>query len=72
MTLGREPLTVVEIDLPLCARTYGTAPCTAALSAETPNKCFNTRKTCQDTANYLGTSTQTLRFAKNQTGIPKG
>jgi hypothetical protein len=72
MTLGLQPLTIVEIDLPLCARVYGTAPCTAALSSEQPNKCFNTRKTCQDTANYLGTSTQTLRFARNQTGLPKG
>jgi len=72
MTLGLEPLTIVEIDLPLCARVYGTAPCTAALSAETPNKCFNTRKTCQDPANYLGTSTQTLRFARNQSGLPGG
>lgn len=72
MTLGREPLTIVEIDLPLCARVYGTAPCTAALSATFPSKCFNTRATCQDTANYLGTSTQTLRFARNQGGLPKG
>lgn len=72
MTLGREPLTIVEIDLPLCARVYGTAPCTAALSAFFPAKCFNTRATCQDTPNYLGTSTQTLRFARNQSGLPKG
>lgn len=72
MTLGREPLTIVEIDLPLCARVYGTAPCTAALSATTPRKCFNTRATCQDPTNYLGTSTQTLRFAPNQSGLPKG
>ena len=72
MSLGREPLTIVEIDLPLCARVYGTAPCTATLSAELPSKCFNTRKTCQDPANYLGTSTQTLRFAKNQSGLPGG
>lgn len=72
MTLGREPITIVEIDLPLCARTYGTAPCTAALSATFTDKCFNTRATCQDTVNFLGTSTQTLTFAKNQSGLPKG
>lgn len=72
MPLGRQPITIVEIDLPLCARVYGTAPCTAALSATFPAKCFNTRATCQDTTNYLGTSTQTLRFAPNQSGLPKG
>lgn len=72
MTLGREPLTIIEIDLPKCARVYGTAPCTAALSATFPGKCFNTRATCQDAAHYLGSGTQTLRFAKNQSGLPKG
>lgn len=27
----RKWLTFVEIDLPVCALTYGTAPCTAAI-----------------------------------------
>ena len=72
MTLGRQPITIVEIDLPLCSRVYGTAPCTAVLSAANPAKCFNTRATCQDVPNYLGVNTQTLRFAPNQSGLPKG
>ena len=72
MTLGRQPITIVEIDLPLCSRVYGSAPCTAALAASFPAKCFNTRATCQDPANYLGSATQTLRFAKNESGLPKG
>jgi hypothetical protein len=72
LTVAREPITIIEIDLPLCSRVYGTAPCTAALSADMPNKCFNTRATCQDTANYNGVDTQTLRLSKNQSGLPKG
>lgn len=52
--VGREPIQVVEILQPLCENTYGTAPCTASGGAD--DKCYNTRFTCQDTANFaLGT-----------------
>lgn len=68
----RQPITLVEIDLPLCARVWGSAPCTAALSADTPRKCFNTRATCADPANYSGINTQTLRFGPNVSGLPFG
>lgn len=71
MTTGRAYITVVEIDVPFCTRTYGNAPCTASLSADTPRKCFNTRGTCQDIPN-LDLSPLTLRFSTSQTGIPKG
>jgi hypothetical protein len=52
----------IEIDLPVCSLTYGTAPCTAALGVTGDKKCFNSRKTCQDTANYDET-TDTLRLS---------
>jgi hypothetical protein len=52
----------------LCSRTYGTLPCTAALSALTPNKCYNSRLTCQDPVNYSA-GVQTLRFARPQEGL---
>ena len=68
---GREPLTIVEIDVDFCANVYGSSPCTAALDANNPAKCFNTRKTCQDTAN-IDLGTLTLRFAENISGLPKG
>lgn len=68
----RQPLTLVEIDLPLCANVFGTAPCLAALSATVARKCFNTRATCKDPAHYVGTATQTLRFGQNVTGLPFG
>jgi hypothetical protein len=67
--LSRKPLTLVQIDLPYCTRTYGVAPCTAALSAANPAKCMNSRFTCQDPANYLA-GTRTVTFTHNQEGLP--
>ena len=69
--LSREPLQIVEIDVDSCSLTYGTGACTAVLGTSGTRKCFNTYKTCQDTANFAAT-TLTLRFAKNQGGLPKG
>lgn len=66
---GRRLVTLVEIDVGRCTRTYGVAPCTAALSADNPDKCTNGRKTCQDIANY-NEGTLTLRFGPNITGLP--
>lgn len=62
----------VEIDLPLCARTYGTAPCTAALAEWNPHKCFNLRATCQDPASFLLGAPLTLRFSKIGVPLPAG
>ncbi len=72
-TLKREPLQIVEFDIDYCTRTYGSAPCTATLTG-TPTgvrKCYNTFFTCQDTANF-NAGTLTLRYAKNQSGLPLG
>lgn len=71
MSLSRQPLQIVEIDFDQCTRTYGSAPCTAALSAETPAKCFNMLFGCQDEANF-DKGTLTLRFSESQTGLPRG
>ena len=62
----------VEIDLPLCTRVYGTAPCTAALAATAPHKCFNLRATCQDPANFLLGTPLTLKFSKIGIPLPAG
>ena len=52
--VGREPIQIVEILQPLCENVFGVSPCTATGTADT--KCYNTRATCQDTANFaLGT-----------------
>lgn len=67
---GREPLLFVEIDQDLCALTYGVSPCTAALGVTGEDKCYNTRKSCQDPANYSNTATNTLRFGRPQSALP--
>jgi hypothetical protein len=50
MTL--EVVTIVEIDVPFCTLTYGTAPCEAVLGVTGTKKCFNSRRTCQDVVNF--------------------
>ena len=67
--LGRKPLTLVEIDFPYCTRTYGVAPCTAALGGNNLAKCFNSRFTCQDPANYAA-GVKTVTFAYNEDNLP--
>jgi len=62
--VGREPIQLVEILQPLCSRTFGVAPCTATGTADT--KCYNTRATCQDTANYALGTPLSLWFANAQ------
>ena len=59
---GREPVVVVEIDQDRCSRTYGVAPCAAALGVTGDQKCFNTIISCQDEDNYALGSPTTLRF----------
>lgn len=68
---GREVVQIVEVVQPLCANTYGIAPCTA--SGTNDQKCYNTRATCQDEANFDGSSILNLHFAKGnvaEQGIP--
>lgn len=65
--LGRQPMVAFEMDLDFCANTYGVAPCTASGSAG--SECYNTRKTCQDVANYSKT-TKTYRFCQPMEGLP--
>jgi hypothetical protein len=67
--LGRKPVTLLQIDLPYCTRTYGTAPCAAVLGTTGAAKCFNSLKTCQDRSNYEA-GTKTLTFGYNQDGNP--
>lgn len=72
MAVGEiKTLTYVEIDIKYCANTYGTAPCTAALTGD--SKCFNTRNfvsDCQDTANFTD-GTKTLRFGIDNGFLPE-
>lgn len=53
-TVGREPVQIVEILQPLCANSFGDAPCAATGTAD--QRCYNTRGTCLDADNFtLGT-----------------
>ena len=70
-TVGREPLQIVEIEQPFCNLEYGVSPCTAEVGVTGSIKCFNTAKTCQDTANY-DQSPLKLRFCKPQSKTPEG
>lgn len=60
--VGREPVQIVEILQPFCANSYGIAPCTASGGADA--RCYNTRATCQDTANFALGTPLSLFFAK--------
>lgn len=70
-SVERQPFEWIEIDQPLCVNDYGSTPCLAILGTTGANKCFNTRASCQDPANYDQTdSVLTLRFAHNQARLP--
>ena len=61
------PITIIELDMDRCTRTYGVAPCTASLAAA--QSCYNTRATCQDSANFAS-AVQTYRLADTGIGVP--
>lgn len=68
--MGRRPFAVVELDLDSCSRTYGVAPCTAAIGFTGSTKCYNTRGTCQDPANFAKIP-KTYRFCMNVADVPR-
>lgn len=70
MTLQRDLIQIVEIDVERCSLTYGTGDCAAVLGTDGVRKCYNTFKTCQDTANFT-VETETLRFGPNISGLPR-
>lgn len=69
-SIQRTPFEWVEIDQSLCANVYGVSPCAAILGTTGETKCYNTRASCQDPANYDGSDKLTLRFCANRGVIP--
>lgn len=61
--VGRQPITIVEIDQDRCGRTFGTSPCTA-----TGERCFNTYATCKLKSAYSLGTPLTLRFCEDNIG----
>lgn len=68
--IGRHPVQIVELDIDYCTLSYGTAPCVAALGTTGFDKCFNTRKTCQDPDNY-DPATKVYRFSSEELRVPQ-
>ena len=66
----RELFEWVEIDQTLCSLTYGVSACQAVKGTTGPDKCFNTRSSCQDPDNFDGSEILTLYFCTNQSRIP--
>ena len=62
-------LVYVEVEQDYCSLTYGVAPCTAAIPTTGSAKCYNTRKTCQDTVNFTNVPV-TLRFGLDVDYLP--
>lgn len=62
-----ESITIVEIEVPYCALTYGTSPCTAAIGVTGDDRCYNMRRTCQDVNNFTP-APLVLRFCR--AGLP--
>lgn len=62
--MTRDVFEMIEIDVPQCSRTYAVAPCAAVLGTTGVRKCYNTRTTCQSTANFLLGTPLTLRFCR--------
>ena len=59
-----------EIDLDVCSRRWGVAPCDATLSARNPNKCVIGFKTCRSADNYLATTETLVLTMQKQVGLP--
>jgi len=70
MSSNRDPITIIEVDMDYCSLTFGTSPCTAALSPKIDRKCFNSFYTCKDQENYNKT-TITYRFVEPRSKYPK-
>lgn len=60
---GNYELTYVEVEVDHCSLTYGTSPCTASIPTTGAAKCYNSRASCQDRANFDNVPV-TMRFAK--------
>lgn len=68
--MSDERVVWAEIDIDVCSHRWGVSPCTAALSARTPNKCVIGFKTCSSTDNYSATTETLVLTMQKQVGLP--
>lgn len=59
--MGKRPCVIVQLHMSRCANQFGVAPCTATGTGNA--KCFRTRSTCRDTANYSETDLWVYNFS---------
>lgn len=69
--LGEKIVQWVEIDYDFCTEEFGVAPCMAALSINTPHKCFNSFPTCSYKQAY-NKGVNTLRFIEPSYAVKDG
>ena len=67
--LGREPLQAIKITVGYCSLISGTAPCAATETGD--DKCYNTRFTCNDPANFTDGG-KTYTFCQARSNLPIG
>ena len=67
-TQSRIPQTILVINLDYCDNTHGSAPCTATETGD--DKCYNTRSTCNDPANYTNTTGRDLKICLKGKPLP--
>lgn len=48
---GKTAVQIIELHMQRCSRSYGGAPCVAAIGVTGTDRCFNTTATCQDRDN---------------------
>lgn len=65
---GHQPLTACKLVMDYCSLTAGVGACTATETGDA--KCYNTRATCNDTANYTKT-TKEYTFCQPCSNLPK-
>ena len=68
-SVGRQIISLLELDLEMCNNVYGQAPCTAG--GGVGEECYNCWTTCVDKDNY-SRETKTFSFVPNQTTLPIG
>lgn len=63
-TIGRKPITIVELEQPRCTERFGVSPCTA-----TGTNCYNCPGTCGDLANLNNDGSIKWRFMDDRPGV---
>ncbi len=63
LSIGREPLIIVELRQPACSLRCGILPCETVITNPS-KKCYNTLKTCKSLHNFNSDDTIIWRFCK--------